>query len=56
MRNDVRSEWFDDVDMWPSVHISMYLLITPRPYTGNDLVNYKRLKSMTATVIFWLDG
>ena len=49
----VRSEWFDDVDMWPSVtsvHIAMYLLITPSPYTGEDLVNW------TATVIFWLDG
>ena len=32
----VRSEWVDDIDMWPSVtcvHIAMYLLVTPSPHT-----------------------
>ena len=41
-----RNEWLDDVDLWPSVtsiHIGMYLLVTPSPYTGKDLVNYKSL-------------
>ena len=41
-----RSDWQDDVDLWPSVssvHIGMYLLVTPSPYTGQDLVNYKSL-------------
>ena len=41
-----RKEWFDDVDLWPSVtcvHIAMYLLVTPSPYTGEDLVNYKSM-------------
>lgn len=39
-----KSEWLDDVEAWPSVtsvHIAMYLLVTPSPYTGDDLVNYK---------------
>ena len=41
-----RNEWLDDVDLWPSVTrilIAMYLLVTPSPYTGKDLVNYKSL-------------
>ena len=42
----VRSEWVDDIDMWPSVtcvYIAMYLLVTPSPYTGEDLMNYKSM-------------
>ena len=41
-----RSDWMDDVDLWPSitsVNIAMYLLITPSPYTGDDLLNYKSM-------------
>ena len=41
-----RNEWLDDIDLWlsvTSVHIGMYLLVTPSPYTGKDLVNYKSL-------------
>ena len=41
-----RGEWEDDVDLWPEVthiHIGMYLLLTPSPYTKEDLLNYKSL-------------
>lgn len=41
-----KSEWLDDVDLWPSIshiHVGMYLLHTPSPYTGEDLLNYKSL-------------
>jgi len=36
-----KKEWKDDVDLWPCithVHIGMYLLITPSPYTGEQLL------------------
>ena len=42
----VRNECQDDVDLWPtvtSVHIGIYLLVTPSPYTGEELKNYKSL-------------
>ena len=42
----VRSEWLDDMDLWPSVtcvHIVMYLLLTPSPYSGENLVNYRSM-------------
>ena len=41
-----RKEWKDDDDMWPSithVNLGMYLLVTPSPYSGADLLNYKSL-------------
>ena len=41
-----KNEWLHNVDSWPSVtsiQIGMYLLVTPNPYTGKDLVNYKSL-------------
>ena len=47
-----RSEWLDDVDLWPNithVHVGMYLVHTPSPYTGDDLLSYKSLD-------FLLDG
>ena len=34
-----RDEWEDDVDLWPEVthiHIGMYLLFMPSPYTKED--------------------
>ena len=41
-----RSDWEDDVENWPTIsciHIGMYLLVTPSPYSGNDLLNYKSM-------------
>lgn len=40
----------DEVDLWPSIthiHLGMYLLYTPSPYTGEDLLNYKSLDCYT---------
>ena len=38
-----RDEWEDNVDLWPKVishiHIGMYLLLTPSPYTQEDILN-----------------
>lgn len=41
-----KNEWEDNVDLWPSityVNLGMYLLVTPSPYSGEDLKNYKSL-------------
>ena len=41
-----KKDWKDEVDMWPSithVNLGMYLLVTPSPYSGEDLLNYKSL-------------
>ena len=40
-----RKEW-KNVNLWPSithVNLGMYLLVTPSPYSGEDLLNYKSL-------------
>ena len=39
----VRSEWQDYVDPWSPVHVHfvMYLLVTPSPYSGEELKNYR---------------
>ena len=53
----VRTEWQDDVDMWPavtSVHIGMYLLVTPSPYSGEQLVNYKSLDCYVNFLSGWV--
>ena len=37
-----KKEWKDDVDMRPSItqiNVRMYLLVSPSPYTGADLLN-----------------
>ena len=52
-----RSEWLDDVDLWPnvtSVNIAMYLLITPSPYTGDDLMNYKSMDCYNHFLSGWV--
>ena len=41
-----KQEWKDNIDLWPSithVNLGMYLLVTPSPYSGEDLLNYKSL-------------
>ena len=41
-----RNEWMDDVDLWPAItyiHVGMYLVLTPSPYTKEDLLNYRSL-------------
>lgn len=43
-----KNEWQDDVDLWPGishVHVCMYLILTPSPYTEKDMLNYKSLDS-----------
>ena len=40
-----RKEWKDDIDLWPSVTLGMYLLVTPDPYSGEDLLNYWSYKN-----------
>jgi hypothetical protein len=39
--------WKDDVELWASItyiHVGMYLVFSPSPYTGQDLLNYKSLE------------
>ena len=34
-------EWEDDIDLWPAVthvHVCMYMILTPSPYTENDKI------------------
>ena len=52
-----RSEWEDNIDLWPSVtsvHIAMYLLVTPSPYTGEDLINYKSMDCYCHFLAGWV--
>ena len=41
-----KDEWKDDVELWPNisyVNVGMFLLLTPSPYSGEELKNYKSL-------------
>ena len=52
-----RNECQDDVDLWPSatyIHLGMYLLVNPSPYTGEDLMNYKSLDCYINFVSGWV--
>ena len=52
-----RNEWQDDVDLRPSttyIHLGMYLLVNPSPYTGEDLMNYKSLDCYIYFVSGWV--
>lgn len=45
-----RDEWEDNMDMWPAityVHVCMYWILCPSPYTKDDMLNYKSLDSYT---------
>ena len=51
------NEWQDDIDHWPAVthvHVCMYLILTPSPYTENDMLNYKSLDSYQNFVKGWV--
>ena len=51
-----RSEWQDNVDLWPAithVHVCMYLILSPSPYT-KDLLNYKSLDCYQNFVQGWV--
>ena len=53
----VMGDWEDDVDKWPSItciHIGMYLLVTPCPYSGDDLVNYKSMDCYINLLSGWV--
>ena len=53
----VRREWLDDIDLWPSVtyvNVAMYLLLTPSPYSGEDLVNYKSMDCYVNFLSGWV--
>lgn len=52
-----RSEWQDNVDLWPAithVHVCMYLILSPSPYTKEDLLNYKSLDCYQNFVRGWV--
>ena len=52
-----KNEWEDDIDLWPcvtSVHVAMYLLVTPSPYTSEDLVNYKSMDCYVNFLSGWV--
>lgn len=52
-----RSEWQDNVDLWPAithVHVCMYLILSPSPYTKEDLLNYKSLDCYQNFVQGWV--
>ena len=41
-----KHEWKADVDLWLAVthvhvHVCMYLILTPSPYSEKDMLNYK---------------
>ena len=42
------TQWEDDIDAWPAVtyvHVCMYLIPYPSPYTRDEMLNYKSLDS-----------
>ena len=49
--------WKDDVDLWPAtayIHVGMYLLFSPSPYTQEDLLNYKSLECYQRFTSGWV--
>ena len=51
------TEWKNDLELWPSVthvHVCMYLILTPSPYTEKDMLNYKSIDSYQNFVKGWV--
>ena len=49
--------WKDDVELWPSttyIHVGLYLLFSPSPYTSEDLLNYKSLECYQRFTAGWV--
>ena len=43
-----KEEQEDNIDLWPSityVYVCMFTILYPTPYTQDDMLNYKSLKS-----------
>ena len=52
-----KNEWKDDIDLWPAithVHVCMYLILSPSPYSDKDMLNYKSLDSYQSFVKGWV--
>ena len=50
-------DWEDNIDLWPEithVHVCMYLILHPSPYTKEDLLNYKSLDFYRNFVEGWV--
>ena len=50
-----RVAWWYNIDLWSSetcVHVAMYLLLTPNPYSGEDLVNHESMYWKTEKTFF----
>lgn len=52
-----REAWKDAVDLWPSstyIHVGMYLVFSPSPYTGQDLLKYKSFECYQRCTAGWV--
>ena len=51
------TQWEDDIDTWPAVtyvHVCMYLILYPSPYTRDEMLNYKSLDSFKNFQCGWV--
>ena len=47
----------DNVDAWPAttyIHVGMYLVFSPSPYTSEDLLNYKSMECYQRFTSGWV--
>ena len=49
-----KSQWLDDIDLWPSITHIHLVLYTPSRYTGEDLLKYKSLDCYINFVSGWV--
>ena len=52
-----RDAWKDHVDLWTAVtyiNVGMYLVFSPSPYTGDELMNYKNLECYQHFTAGWV--